>query len=247
MMLAVIPAYNEATRIGEVIAALIAQGLPVLVVDDGSLDGTAGVSRESGAHVLRQINGGKGSAILAGCAWAVGRGYLKVLLLDGDGQHDPREAQGLVRASRRAGLVIGKRVRGLHRQPNHRRFFNRMSSLLVTAIAGKRIIDSQSGYRVCDPRLILSLPMRGRRYDLESEMCILAARAGVRVTEVPITVIYNDKRSGVHPLYDTLRFVRALVVAFINCRSRLRRMPSAPPSAQSRPERLPELALSIPA
>jgi hypothetical protein len=78
--------------------------------------------------------------------------------------------------------------------------------------------DSQSGFRFCDPRLLLSLPLAGRRYDLETEVCILTARAGLRLVEVPISVIYNDKVSGVHPLYDTLRFFRAVALSITRCR-----------------------------
>ena len=116
----------------------------------------------------------------------------------------------------------------LQRQPLHRRCLNRLSSLLVTLAAGRRIRDSQSGYRVCDPRLLLSLPMTGHRYDLESEMCVLAARSGCRVVEVPITVIYNDKKSGVHPLFDTLRFFRAVLLSLMRCRGNRRLAPSPP-------------------
>lgn len=210
--LAIIPAFNEESRIGPVIAGLMQLGLPVLVVDDGSRDRTAARAHACGASVLRQVNAGKGAALLAGCRWACSRGYLRVLLIDGDGQHDPGEAGRLMAAAARgAGLVIGKRVRDLNRQPLHRRYFNRLSSLLVTLVAGRRIIDSQSGYRLCDPRLLLRLPLCGRHYDLETEMCVLAARAGVRLIEVPIRVIYNDKRSGLHPLFDTVRFFRAIL------------------------------------
>ncbi len=228
-VLAVIPAYNEAGRIVAVIEGLLAIGLPVLVVDDGSRDGTGDAARAAGARVLRKINGGKGTAILAGCAWAIERGFAKVVLLDGDGQHDPREALRLIRSSGRADLVIGKRVLGLSAQPLYRRVFNRLSSLLVTLAAGRRIIDSQSGFRMCDPRLLLRLPLAGLRYDLESELCVLAARAGMRISEVPISVIYNDKRSGVHPVYDTARFVRAVARSVVSSRPRLRpvRIPAA--------------------
>jgi len=211
-LLAVVPAYNEAGRIAPVIAALRALPLPVLVVDDGSRDATAEESAAAGAAVHRQTNGGKGRAILAGCRWAVDHGYDAVLLLDGDGQHDPREATGLVDAWRRgAELVIGSRTRCTRQQPAHRKCLNRLSSLLVTLAAGQRIIDSQSGFRLCDPRLLLRLPFSGCRYDLETEMCVLAARAGHRVVETPITAIYNDKKSGVHPIYDTARFFRAVL------------------------------------
>src|ERR1043165_1452289 len=228
-VLAVVPAFNEATRIAPVVRELVAQGLPVLVIDDGSRDDTARVAREAGADVLRRANGGKGTAIIAGCRRAVELGYRRILLLDGDGQHDPAEASRLiVDAKRGADLVIGKRMIDLGRQPLHRRCFNRLSSLLVTAAAGQRIRDSQSGYRVCDPRLLLSLPLAGHKYDLETEMCILAARAGRRVVEVPIRVIYNDKISGVHPLFDTLRFFRAVAMSLTRCRCGRRLAPSPP-------------------
>ena len=218
-LLAVNPAYNEAARIAPVIRHLIGQGLPVLVVDDGSHDLTAQVARDAGAEVLRRTNGGKGTAIIAGCRHAVKKGYQRVLLLDGDGQHDPAEANRLIAAALRgADLVIGKRMLDLERQPLHRRCLNRLSSLLVTLAAGRRIRDSQSGYRMCDPRLLLSLPLAGHKYDLETEMCILVARAGRRVVEVPIRVIYNDKVSGVHPLFDTLRFFRAVAMSLTRCR-----------------------------
>lgn len=228
-LLAVIPAYNEAQRIAPVIRQLVAQGLPVLVVDDGSRDLTTQVAAQAGAQVLRRTNGGKGTAIIAGCRRAVELGYRRVLLLDGDGQHDPAEASRLIAAALRgADLVIGKRMLDPGRQPVHRRCFNRLSSLLVTMAAGQRIRDSQSGYRVCDPRLLLSLPLVGHRYDLETEMCILAARAGRRVVEVPIRVIYNDKVSGVHPLFDTLRFFRAVAMSLTRCRCGRRLAPSPP-------------------
>lgn len=212
-----VPAYNEAGRIAPVIAGLRALGLPVLVVDDGSRDATAAEAAAAGAAVHSQPNGGKGKAILAGCRWAVDQGYGAVLLLDADGQHDPRESAGLVGAWRRgADLVIGSRVRCTLQQPLYRKCINRFSSLLVTLCAGQRVVDSQSGFRLCDPRLLLRIPFTGCRYDLETEMCVLAARAGCRIAEVPITAIYNDKKSGLHPVYDSLRFLRALLTSLLS-------------------------------
>jgi glycosyltransferase involved in cell wall biosynthesis len=220
-ILAVVPAWNEAGRIGAVVAGLRALGLPVLVIDDGSHDATAAEARTAGAAVLTQTNAGKGAAILAGCRRAVAEGFQRVLLADGDGQHAPHEARRLLAALARTpppDLVIGARRLDRARQPAVRRAANRLSSLIVTAAAGRRIWDSQSGYRLLDPRLLLRLPLRGRRYDLETEACILAARAGWRVHEVPVTAIYGGKRSGMHPLLDTLRFLRAVVRALAGVR-----------------------------
>lgn len=238
-LLAIVPAYNEATRIAPVIAVLVGLGLPVLVVDDGSKDNTAAVARAAGARVLRKPNGGKGSAILAGSAWAVDQGFRLALFIDGDGQHNPHEALRLIAAarmlrqhSREPFLVIGRRMLQIERQPLHRRFLNRLSSLTVTFFAGRRIIDSQSGFRLCDPALLLRLPLAGRRYDLESEVCVLLGRAGIPVGEVPITVIYNDKVSGLHPVWDTLRFFQAAVFAWFRARPWLRR-PTIPALAVS--------------
>jgi glycosyltransferase involved in cell wall biosynthesis len=248
-VLAIIPAFNEAPRLAPVVRGLIALGLPVLVVDDGSTDGTVAVARTAGAEVLRQVNAGKGAALLAGCARAAEQGFARVLLLDGDGQHDPAEAPRLLAAAGRAGLVIGRRSLHVERQPRLRWCINRLSSLLVTLAAGRRIRDSQSGYRVCDPRLLLGMPLHGRRYDLESEMCILAARAHLRIAEVPISVIYNGKRSGVHPLFDSARFLRAVAVAVCCSRPWVRRWrPPAPapvaPVAR-RPQAIPIMAAAV--
>ena len=210
-VLAVIPAYNEQGRIAAVVRGTLALGLPVLVVDDGSRDQTAAEAQAAGATVLTQPNGGKGRAILSGSRWAANHGYAAVLLLDGDGQHAPIEALPLIAAWRHgADLVIGSRTLCTQQQPLHRKYLNRLSSLLVTLAAGQRVLDSQSGFRCCDPRLLLRLPFSGCRYDLETEMCVLAARAGQHIHEIPITAIYNDKKSGVHPVYDTYRFFRAI-------------------------------------
>ncbi len=247
-----IPARNESGRIAPVIDALRAEGLKVLVVEDGSTDGAGAVARARGATVLRQAGAGKGTAILAGCRWAVARGYRQVLLLDGDRQHDAREAVLLIAAAARGGLVIGARLRDLTRQPLHRRAINRLSSLLVTLAAGRRVVDSQSGFRLCDPRLLLRLPVRGRHHDLESEVCVLAARAGLRIVEVPIRVIYHDKPSGVHWLIDGVRFLRAVAVSLSNSRPWLRRVPrvaiatelAALPMPLSAPNAAPSFAWS---
>ncbi len=246
-ILAVIPAYNEAPRIAAVVRGLIGLGLPVLVVDDGSRDHTARVAAGAGATVLRRDNGGKGTAIITGCRWAVAGGWRRVLLIDGDGQHDPREAPTLIAAGRAgADLVIGRRSLRPGRQPLYRRCFNRLSSLLVTLAAGRQVRDSQSGFRFCDPRLLLALPLGGRRYDLETEVCILTARAGLRLVEVPISVIYNDKVSGVHPLYDTLRFFRAVAMSITRCRGshRLAPYPAMSTPAPAAPLREPAQQLA---
>jgi glycosyltransferase involved in cell wall biosynthesis len=218
-ILALIPAHNEAPRIAAVVAGLRQRGLPVLVVDDGSRDDTTAVARAAGAEVLRQNNAGKGAALIAGCRWACAHGFTRVVCVDGDGQHDPAEVWRLVAAARRGhALVIGSRRLERGCQPLFRRLANRAASLAVTGLAGRRIRDSQSGYRLCDPHLLLRLPLSGRHYDLETECCILTSRAGLGVGEVPVRTIYNNKPSGMHPLVDSMRFLWALVGSAMRCR-----------------------------
>src|SRR6185436_19274162 len=109
---ALIPAYDEAPRIGAVIAGLLPFVARVLVVDDGSRDGTADVARAAGAEVLAQTpNGGKGLAIRAGVGRLLAGDVTHVLLLDGDGQHDPADAPALLAAAARdmPAMVIGER------------------------------------------------------------------------------------------------------------------------------------------
>ena len=130
-MLAIVPAHNEAPRVGAVVEGLIARGLPVLVVDDGSSDGTGDEAREAGARVLRlEPNRGKGGALKAGFRAALGEerppgagspapvaestpagGWAAILTLDGDGQHDPAEVSAFLeaRANTGADLVVGAR------------------------------------------------------------------------------------------------------------------------------------------
>src|SRR5574340_1632603 len=108
-ILVLIPAYNEGERLAPVVRKALAC-LPVLVVDDGSNDGTAAVAREAGADVLTQNpNQGEGAALLAGFSAAIERGYQAVITLDADGQHDPDEIPAFVNAYRQqhADLVIG--------------------------------------------------------------------------------------------------------------------------------------------
>lgn len=115
-LLALIPAYNEAERVGAVVTATRAY-LPVLVVDDGSTDGTARLAEEAGATVLRQWpNQGKGAALRAGFRWALQAGYEAVIMLDADGQHDPAEIPSFLRlySAQGADLLIG----GAHLPPD---------------------------------------------------------------------------------------------------------------------------------
>jgi len=146
---ALIPCFNEAANIGKVVAAT-KQFLPaVIVVDDGSSDGTAQVARAAGAEVVSLANNrGKGAALRTGWERARARGFGWVLMLDGDGQHDAGDIPGFFECAERTGaaMVVGKRdFNGI---PLVRRVVNRWMSRELSRLTGRELPDSQCGFRL---------------------------------------------------------------------------------------------------
>jgi glycosyltransferase involved in cell wall biosynthesis len=210
---ALVPAYQAAAKLGEVLLRLAALERPpvVLVVDDGSRDATALVARQHGARVISfAANRGKGHALLAGFA-ALRNEFDAVVTLDADGQHPPEFLPELVRmAEAGADLVLGARARTPD-MPPARRFANGFSSGWATRLAGQRISDSQCGYRLHSRRLLERTPLTPGRYEVETELVVRAARLGFRIAEVEIPTIYGAERSQVHAFRDVPRILGTLL------------------------------------
>ncbi len=208
-ILALIPAYNEATHVGPVVAAA-RRHLPVLVVDDGSTDDTAQVAAAAGAEVLpQQPNQGKGRALQAGFRWALAHDYDAVITLDADGQHDPAEIPRFLAAFTReqGDLIIG--ARDFSQIPPVRRLANTLGQRAFSWALGQHIPDNQSGYRLLSRRMIeASLASGEHGFEFEVEMIVLCVRNGYRLDWVPIRTIYADERSHIHPLWHTVHFSR---------------------------------------
>lgn len=206
---ALIPAYDEAARIGAVIEALLPVVSRVLVVDDGSRDGTGDAARAAGADVIRQErNGGKGLAIRAGVDRLRDSDITHVLLLDGDGQHDPADAPSLLAAAARepGSLVIGERPFERARMPSSRYYTNVISSWVISRVfVGQTVRDAQSGYRVISMDWLRRLRLTARGYEIETEMLIKVARMGGRIARVPIAMRYLGAPSKLRPVRDTTR------------------------------------------
>jgi glycosyltransferase involved in cell wall biosynthesis len=215
---AVIPAKDAAGTVGGVIAGLrrSVPDIEVVVVDDGSADGTAEAARAAGAIVLRHSrNRGKGAALETGFDEALRRGASSVLTLDADGQHDPQAAPSLLAALDQADLVIGSRGADRTGMPWIRKVTNDVTTWWVSRLAGSRIEDSQSGYRAVRAAVLRAVRPRSRRFEYESELLIGAARAGFRIVPVPVPTLYNAPGSHIDPFADTLRFIR-LVLRHLN-------------------------------
>ena len=194
----VAPAYNEGLVIGSIILQARRHAERVIVVDDGSSDRTAETARLAGADVIRMPkNGGKAKAMMAGFARARELGYDAVVMLDGDGQHDPDEIPAVVAPvlAGVADLVIGSRFLDTRAEiPAYRR----AGQLVLTGFTNLSVnggtfatTDSQSGFRALSRRALDNLNFSSEGYNIESDMIAHFASLDLRVTEVPISVTYD--------------------------------------------------------
>ena len=207
-----LPGYNVGRHLPALVPSIheALPSSPILLVDDGSSDDTAQVATELGLRVVRhQVNRGKGVALRTGFESAVADGAPAVITMDADGQHDPAEAPLFVASWRDgADVVVGNRMDATADMPWLRRRTNLFTSAVISRLAGCPIPDSQNGYRLFDAEVLRAVELESERYDLESEILIKAGRLGFRIAAVPITTIYGDEVSSIHPLQDTVRFVR---------------------------------------
>lgn len=207
-MVALIPAYQCARTIGRVVRGCREHLERIIVVDDGSTDGTAQAALAAGAHVLSlPRNCGKGTALSHGFAAALAMKPAAIALLDGDGQHDPADLPRLIQAftAGSGDLIVGSRMADWGQIPRARFLTNFIGSRILSWMTGLELEDSQSGYRLISAPLLERLGLDARGYAIESEMLIKAARLGARVAHVPVATIYDGAPSHFQPIRDTAR------------------------------------------
>ena len=205
----VIPAFQAATTIGSVVQRTRAAlpGAKIVVVDDGSTDGTSSTIAET--VLTHEQNLGKGAALRAGIGEAIRQHAEIVVTLDADGQHRPEEIPRLIRpiTDGQADLVLGARERsGV--MPVSRRITNWLSATLATRIGGQRVRDAQTGFRAFSRRVAERVSPAGNRYEYEANFLLDALRAGFRVASIEVPTIYGAP-SHFRPWSDTWRMARA--------------------------------------
>ncbi len=206
--LVVIPTYNERATLAELVDAALSAPVDVdlLIVDDGSPDGTGELADElaaahAGVHVLhRPAKSGLGPAYRAGLGWGLERGYDVLVEMDADLSHDPAQLPDLVAATATADLAIGSRyVPGgrIRNWPRHRLALSAGGNRYVQAVTGMPLRDATSGYRAYRRAVLEAIglaELRSDGYSFQLETALLTWRAGFRIAEVPIT--FTERRAG---------------------------------------------------
>lgn len=196
----VIPALNEALRIRDVVQGALAQCPHVIVVDDGSDDGTRAAIADLPVTVIAHARRmGKGASLRDGFAEALRQGRRAVVTMDGDGQHSAQDIPRLVDAANRHPdcMVNGARLRKRSQQPFYRRIGNDFGDWGISLVCGFAIRDTQSGQRLYPAGLCALTDVPGEDFVFEAQLLLSAARElGLRVVSVPIESRYKAVHSG---------------------------------------------------
>jgi glycosyltransferase involved in cell wall biosynthesis len=207
---ALIPAFNEASHIAQVVEGARQHVESVIVIDDGSTDGTAELASNAGAFcIVSPSNCGKASALRLGFAYALSQNFTHAITLDGDGQHLPQDIPALLRMAQEteADMVIGARPFARALMPRARFYSNTIGSRWASALVGRPIKDSQSGFRLFRLDSLSRIKLHSQRYEFEMEALIKMGRAGCTIAHAPIHMVYDNghTRSKMKPVRDTVR------------------------------------------
>jgi dolichol-phosphate mannosyltransferase len=207
--LVVIPTYNEATNLGQIVPEVLAQDerIEVLIVDDNSPDGTGALADDLARHeprinvIHREGKLGLGTAYLSGFRWALERDYEYIFEMDADHSHDPKHLPEFLVAIREADLVLGSRyLEGrvtVVNWPMGRLLLSYAANMYARIVTGHRLCDATGGFKCFRRRVLEAIDLdavRSNGYSFQIEMSFRAKRKGFRIREIP--VLFVDRAEG---------------------------------------------------
>jgi len=199
-IIAVIPCHNEEKHISKVILETKKYVDLVLVVDDASSDKTSDIAKQSSAIVLRHvINLKKGAALRTGCEAAIMLGANKIIVLDGDGQHDPKEIPKMISELDSSDIVIGGRKFN-EKMPISSKLGNIFLSKFSKFLFKSKITDTQTGFRAFNSNIYPKIEWKSSGYEVETEIIRNISKHNLAVKEIEIDTIYHDNYKGTTPI-----------------------------------------------
>ncbi|MBT4824998.1 glycosyltransferase family 2 protein [Candidatus Woesearchaeota archaeon] len=210
---AIIPAHNEAKNIGKVISESKKYVEKIVVVDDGSKDNTAEIAKKQGAIVLKHVvNLGKGSTLKTGCDFVYkacaknkNNKKIKIILIDADGQHDPKLIPTFIKKLENKEIIFGARDFN-KKMPLVLRVGNNFINFIIELLFQVKVRDSQSGYRAFWLKNYRKIRWRAQDYSMESEMIANVGKHKLKYGQVSIPTVYNDNYKGT-TIVDGVRIV----------------------------------------
>ena len=211
---AVIPAHNEAKTIGRIVEMLAFKHIESLVIDDGSTDKSGEIAKSRGAIVItNNPKGGKGNALKQGFQYAIQNKFDAVITVDGDGQHDIGDIETFIAQAKKdpVSVITGNRMQNSQGMPLIRYWTNCFMSWMISCACGRKIPDTQCGYRYIHCSILKSLELVSKDFEIETEILMKASKKNFPIYAVPVKTIYNDEESKISPFRDSVRFINYFI------------------------------------
>lgn len=217
----VIPTYNNAGTIRGVVEKTLTQCNDVIVVNDGSIDKTGAILRSMSGITLVDYpqNHGKGYALKRGFQKALDMGFAYAITLDGDGQHYPDQILQFLQANidHPGALIIGNRNLTHVDRSKGSNFANKFSNFWFYIQTGRRLADTQTGYRLYPLKKIRGLSLLTSRYEAELELLVFSSWHGIELVSIPIEVYYPPREERVSHFRPGMDFTRISILNTILC------------------------------
>tara|TARA_X000001036_G_scaffold438561_1_gene486754 strand:- start:551 stop:1423 length:873 start_codon:yes stop_codon:yes gene_type:complete len=210
-----IPAFNEESRLGEIIVEAKKYADSVIVCDDGSSDNTSKIAISQGAELIRHSkNLGKGAAMKSLFNYAKDHDAELVVMIDGDGQFKANEIPLLIKPIMNGyDVVIGNRLGKNSKMPNYRTFGNKVLDKITNIAVDLPFEDTQSGFRSYSKKAINSISIQSDGFGSDAEILVNASQKNLKITDVPVSVLYDigTKTSTKNPVSHTTEVVLSLI------------------------------------